>query len=73
MKRYRVKIMYKLGKYMVLAGHVVEQSPTSVQPGFRFFPITTAHSPSRKSWPTPEKALPSWVKRAGYELEEVQS
>lgn len=32
--------------------------------GWKFIPMSAAHTPSRKSWPSPEKALPIWAKGA---------
>jgi hypothetical protein len=29
--------------------------------GWKFFPKTTAHAPSRKTWPTWEACIPRWV------------
>ncbi len=29
--------------------------------GWRFFPTTCAHKPSRRAWPTWEKCIPRWV------------
>jgi hypothetical protein len=29
--------------------------------GWRFFPLTTAHSISRKAWPSWESCIPRWV------------
>ena len=29
--------------------------------GWRFLPHTTAHQPSRKSWASPDEAVPRWV------------
>lgn len=29
--------------------------------GWRFFPLTGSHKPSRRGWPTWEKALPRWT------------
>ncbi len=29
--------------------------------GWRFYPATCAHKPSRKAWPTWEKCIPRWT------------
>lgn len=43
--------------------------------GWKFIPMSAAHTPSRKRWPSPEKALPSWAKGAyvieGNDMKEV--
>ena len=36
--------------------------------GWRFLPATTSHRPSRKVWPTANKAIPEWAFKLSNEM-----
>lgn len=45
---------------VAIVGRLVE-----LHDGWRFLPNTSAHKPSRRSWPTARAAIPTWARNLG--------
>lgn len=41
--------------------------------GWRFYPWMDTHRPSRRYWPTAEEAIPRWLKKRRFQLDEAKS
>ena len=58
--------------YDVMVGSLRYGTVAMERDGWRFYPHTSAHKPSRTGHPTSRHAIPSWIPR-GYKLEPVNS